>query len=699
MFGFTKSSAGPSEPPDWRRLLALLEATDERAAIRRSFPDDGSESFLAALRRVEPEAAEAVIAAGQAWHGAAELVKHPVIAIAGMLNSGKTSLVASFLSPAGRARTLRGVGNAQGTHRFVLWLPELWRKDPWLWDLLLARLGEALGNVPELLAETPEGAHRQYGNCDGGSKSLSIPLVATDPALDQAGVGLLDCPDIVSDETLGLGSPADRRRLLGRAATLCSAFLVVASSEQCRDMTLGELLRIAEELMPGVPRMLAVNKVRSREQLPHQVCQTFRPLMRQYQVESIYVAYDFDVPNNAPFVPRKLHDSVAPRIDPKDPLPIFFAVSENPDDNPPAQWSGERLLASLPKRLDRGELFERFRAALEANLRVAIWDRGRARILEGIASQQQRQREAQACLTSVALEVFAQRGDGGEIERLRLHQNQRIVDQLTAAFAETAPWYARWSVGLNNKYRRVVGGAGDWFRKWLPTRALEDKAEALRGQFRRGEYGSLMTPEKLKTLIRRHADAHPIAHWDESAPWDEACQAAIHRYERDDFTAFDPYELERACSDLWGKVSWFEKGKLTTIPLVVMLTSFSAVLMLPLDMGAMVLASASVSELLAAGGLTAAASIWAGGKTTSLVEQQAAKQQFVDLVAVLCDAFGVARESRLPKLRIGKSDMSLPAPQIKVRPGVGPALPIETWSPVFEAELRKSLELSESATG
>lgn len=699
MFGLSNSSAGPSEPPDWPRLLALLEATDERAAIRRTFPTTGAASFLTTLRRIDPLAADELIGAGNAYRGAAELVKHPVIAIAGMLNSGKTSLVSTFLSPTGRARSLRGVGNAQGTHRFVLWLPERWRTEPGLWDLLMARLADTLGNQPEPLDEKPSGAHRQYGNLDGHSSSLAVPLVATDPALDLAGVGLLDCPDIVSDEALGLGSPADRRRLLGRAATLCSAFLVVASAEQCRDTTLGELLRLSEELMPGIPRMLAVNKVKSREQLPHQVHQTFRPLMQQYKVESLYAAYDFDLPGNSPYIPRQLHDSLAPEIQADDPLPIFFAVSENPDDNPPGRCTGDRLLASLPKRLDRGELFERFRAALEANLRSAIWDRGRCIILAELAARERHQRDARACLTNVALEVFAQRGDTGEIERLRLHQNQRIVDQLTATFANTAPWYARWSVGLNNQYRRVVGGAGDWFRKWLPTRALEDKAESLRGQFRRGEYGSLMTPEKLKTLIRRHAEAHPIVHWDEEAPWDEACRTAIHRYERDDFTSLDPYELERACRDLWGKVSWFEKGKLTTVPLVVMLTSFSAVLMLPIDMGAMVLASASISELLAAGGLTAAASIWAGGKTTSLVEQQAAKQQFVDLIAVLCDAFGVAREQQPPRLRVSKSEITLPAPRITVRPGVDGdrrTLPIEQWSPQFETLLRRELGLTAS---
>jgi GTP1/Obg family GTP-binding protein len=124
MFGTGKSNGVRSVDVDWRKLTGLLEATDQRAAVKQSFPDVGQESFMSALRRIDPPTASEVMTAGNAWQGATELVSYPVIAIAGMLNSGKTSLVSTFLSPQGRTRTLRGVGNAQGTHRFVLWLPQ-----------------------------------------------------------------------------------------------------------------------------------------------------------------------------------------------------------------------------------------------------------------------------------------------------------------------------------------------------------------------------------------------------------------------------------------------------------------------------------------------------------------------------------------------------------------------------------------------
>ncbi len=220
MFGFRKSRAAPLASPDWPALRALLENDAEQAPVTRVFPSAASESFLTALRRVDPSAAAAVLEAGNQLHRAVELVQYPVVAIAGMLNSGKTSLVATFLSPEGRARTLRGVGHAQGTHRFVLWLPEKWKADAELWSLLLARLGEALGSAPELLDTDPAVAHQQYNNRDHNRGALSVPLVATDPGLDRAGLGLLDCPDIVSDESLGLRTAATTGTARTRRHTL-----------------------------------------------------------------------------------------------------------------------------------------------------------------------------------------------------------------------------------------------------------------------------------------------------------------------------------------------------------------------------------------------------------------------------------------------------------------------------------------------
>ena len=608
MFGLGRSDK--AETIDWASLHSLLEDDDRRAAVHQSYPSDSRESYLSALKRLDPQLESDVLSAGRRLHSAAQLVNWPTVAIAGMLNSGKTSLVATFLSEKGRSRTLRGDNNDQGTHRFVLWLPAAWQNDSDLWGLLMSRIGDAVGQPPEMLAENPEQAHRQYSNRNGNADALQVPLVATDPGLEAAGIGLLDCPDIVSDESFGLGSPQIRREILGRAATLCSAFMVVTSAESSRDQALGNLMRIASDLMPGIPRLLAVNKIRPR-QTPDQVLETFGPLARVHGIETVYAAYDFDVPASRPYIPAS-DEVVAAALEPDaDPLPVFFSLSKNPDDNPPASISSDRLLSSLPLTLDRLQLFEKFRVALELSLRTAIWDIGFKTIDNHADQSIARTDQAQKCLLQTALDFFAHREIGGEVTELRLHQSERIVRQLSESFAATAPWYARWGVRMNTATRRIFGGAGDFIRQLTPTAMARRTADEIKDKFRSGEYGGLMTPERLQRAIESHGGSTSLPHWYgeseilDRVAWDDATEAAISRFERDDFTSLDPRRLDDAVRQMWAEVPMRKKLAAGLTPLAAMLATFGGVLMIPIDFGTShFIAAASIPELLAAAGLT-----------------------------------------------------------------------------------------------
>ncbi len=144
-------------------------------------------------------------------------------------------------------------------------------------------------------------------------------------------------------------------------------------------------------------------------------------------------------------------------------LPVFFSLSADADDNPPAAIGNDRLLSSLPERLDRGQLFEKFRVALESGLRTAVWEDGFAVIDRDAAPDRVTSpTRLEACLLNASLEFFAHRAVGGEVIELRLHQSERIVRQLSESFVATAPWYARWGVRMNAAARRIVGGAGDF---------------------------------------------------------------------------------------------------------------------------------------------------------------------------------------------------------------------------------------------
>jgi hypothetical protein len=115
------------------------------------------------------------------------------------------------------------------------------------------------------------------------------------------------------------------------------------------------------------------------------------------------------------------------------------------------------------------------------------------------------------------------------------------------------------------------------------------------------------------------------------------------------------------------------------------------VLMIPLDFGTTVIASASIPELLGALGLTAYATMWAGGQSTRNVGQQAARQQLADFHAVLCDVFGVARPTSMPAIRVGGASEKLVPSKIIVREAVGPTLPLYRVRDEFRQDLKKIL--------
>jgi hypothetical protein len=666
MFGFGRPDQ-PTAEIRWSQLLPLLEDDDRRAAIQREFPQREHESFLWGLRRVDPEVAEQCIAAGRQLETATPLANFPTLAVAGMLNSGKTSLVTTFLGPAGRRRTLRGDNNSQGTHRFVLWLPASWQSDPEVWGLLLRRIGEALGHAPEMLHDEPERAFAQYNNQGGGVDALSVPLVATDPGLDEHGVGFLDCPDIVSDAAFGRGAPETRRDLLRKAASLCSGFIVVTGAEAIRDKTLGDLLRSASELMPGIPRMLAVNKVRPA-QTPDAVWANTRELASLHGIDEIYVAYDFEIPSAQPFIPRQ--SAQLPGAG-DDSLPCFYRVAAETEHNPPAEISSDRFLTELPKHLETAELFVQVRTALEGRLRDLVWNVGVRRLEEAAREARREAVEIRGLMLDACLDFFARRHPGGQIAELRLHQSERIIRQLTGAFAEAAPWYARIGMRMNSRFRKIWGGASDFVARFAPSKIAESAAESAKEKIRLGKQGSLLNAERLKDALLLRIDLTRLPAIPDADRLVSRGQQAIERFDDEDFTSLDSSRLQTAVEEVWRRMPVTKKMKAGLTPLAIVFAAFGAALMVPIDFGGSgVLLAASIKELLLAAGVSLAGVAWGGGLVLVDIEQQAARQQLSNFLAVLCDSLGIPRadkETNPVTLTVGDQQVQLPAPTVTRR--------------------------------
>ena len=669
MFG-SKQRKKPAEL-DWPHLLALLESEDDRAAVERLFPQPRNESYLATLRSVDARLAAESVALGRQVETGARLAEFPTLAIAGMLNSGKTSLVASMLSPTGHARTLRGVANRHGTHRFVLWLPASWREEPELWKLLLEDFGNAVGHAPELLAEDPEEAHQQYNNRTGGADALGVPLVATDPALNELRVGLLDCPDIVSDEVFGVGSPEQRRDLLGKAATFCSAFLIVSTPSMARDRTLGEILHTVSDLMPGVPRYLAVNKIRDRQ--IDDVLESFEPQSSKFDVKRVYGAYDFEIPACRELIPNTT-DKRAPD---DTPMPVFFEIDKDRSKNVAGTISSQRMLSQLPAELERPEASDRFLLGRHAALRRVLLDKGMALIEKQAEESERLSTRAQKTMLDTTISLFTKTEAGGKITEVRMHQSERIIRQMADAFCEAAPWYARWGVRINTFIQKRARAASDLLKQYTPTAVTEKYAESIKKKFTTKKVGHLVDPEELDLALRRFGAALTLPHWfaETTEPqdvkrWERTLQETLRLFDSKDRVQFDEEQLEKVAAEMWAQIPRHKKLAYGLTPLAAMLATFGSVLMIPFDFGtsSFMIANASIVELLAAAGLTAFSAYWAGGKSAQTLSTQAAVEQMALFYVILCRQIGVDTGTPLPRVQIKQSSFQFPSTDLAELP-------------------------------
>ena len=227
-----------------RELMAACDAAvDDGQAIP---PEGGfSQAFKARLESIQQ---------------AARLERTPIVGVCGTLNSGKSTVVAGFLSEAGSRRVLVGQLAKEGTHRFVFWLPESWRGNG-LGAVVEEMIKSQTGAVPEMLSDNRDEAAAQYNAACDRVRQFNIPLVAYDPALDVGGIALLDCPDIQRslDESVSESTAHLRLERLQTIAPLCSAFVVVASMQQAGDEDIGKVFGVLDNAASRAPLYFVLN--------------------------------------------------------------------------------------------------------------------------------------------------------------------------------------------------------------------------------------------------------------------------------------------------------------------------------------------------------------------------------------------------------------------------------------------------------
>ena len=623
----------------------------------------------------------------------------PIVAVLGLLNAGKSSLVSTYLSDENRQRILVGAGNAQGTHRFVLWLPESWRNEPTLWLSIQERLKTVFGCDSEPLSSNSDQAIAQYNDTtprqwiDAAGierlrETIEIPLVATDPQLDRWGLALMDCPDVqtgflpnrlfsTNANTLfheQSQSIADARLdVLANAAPLCSAFVVVLPANAMHEQTVSRLLRVLADRMPSVQQILAVNRVPRRYETS-EIHTELKTLYGSHAISRHYMAYGFDGPQQRDRLPpapdgcRESDDS---------PLPLFFRIDKHPITQPPLPIPNDDWLLNIGSQLDKRGLFEDVLSSTTSKLALHVRrsiDNSRAIIRELSAVTASLQSSvANACLD------FSTDRSATSSTIIQLQVSRQIIQQVSASLERTAPWWAmpgRWTARLAETSKASLATATTWLQipRWFSGKT-EAVGRWIRSRWSSGESGKIVTADALLYHLQQHDtrgdlgldnDVHDSLNRQKVLA---ACQRAIDRFQKESLIQLDDQQLDQFTADMWSKMPISKRLITGFAPAGILFAPLLAVVMVPLDFGgSAVLLFASMKELLLAGAAGVGLVMAGADSMPQIAESEAAWQQLGDLYAVLCDELGLQRpkESQMPTVFHGSQSRCMSVSRIPI---------------------------------
>ena len=610
------------------------------------WPDDGKSLTL--FRALESAGHKSLATelgrAAQSLVAAQSMLGQPIIAVTGQLNAGKSSVVASFLSAAGRARVPRGESSSTGTHRFVYWVPSTWLDDPTKKRTLLDLLETAHSGGVEFLDEDPTHAAQQYASGRDHLDQLAIPIVAADPALDDIGVALLDCPDIQTHDADGAEQSANPRlEFLAAAARVCSAFLVVWSRAAIRDRLLESMLATLRARMASAPLYLLINMIRPEEGQPEKTLDDsdLTRLLDRFQITSPHVfgAFDFAVEKSddqlgwREFTPPHLVERFVANYDAdRSKLPQFYTLAEG--------VQSKSDLLTLPGRLGIAALQQTkindHRTELEKLITAA-----RHALREWLRVSTTRITSTHAGLLEFCVGMMTDRSTG---DPLQIPSSQ-FAAALHESFIRTAPLPLRLSLKLARPFDRALARAKGFFSKLSFKGNLKDIEGSIRDNL---QFGSLKIANSDSLAREMHAQRWCPAELGEPQ-LNEAWRTIIQNFRDHPIEKFDQKSLDTMSASLWKGFSGWKKLTIGARAILGALGSAAAlggVITAAVDGGATIYAATAISSFIHGGsalivaiGGTAAA--WVGFRK-ELIDKNTLPY-LSRLFAFSCDAFGLPR--------------------------------------------------------
>lgn len=592
--------------------------------LRETWPAVRDLAFLPALREEATDRARDLELAHDFLTG---LLRVPIIAVAGLLNAGKSSLVASFLEPGGRARVLRGLQRASGTHRFTLWCPGAWESDPSFRSSLEALLHSVFGAAPEGLAQARDAAHEQQRD----RARLAVPLLAFDRGLDAHGMCLLDCPDIQRREE-GEGAGSRRRRaVLEAAGRLCSAVFVVLPRSELEVEQVAEVL----DALPRAQRVLLVNLCSA--ETPAAIAAEARAAWGDIAT-SIYVAYDFRHRGYESWTPAWDPNLRLPDTAPTDAaVPCFFAVAGSDPAHSPASVVPGRSLAAFAATMAPARLLQERQRALLDDLRRRVVVGGE--FLAGrVRADQESVEAAAALLQEEFLRLLERDGD------LRIKLDPALIEDFATSIRRTAPWDLKPFLWMSHKaamalqairsvVRGVAGGIHERIRE-EGRRISEVLADS------RVDADRIADGLRLWSAARRQAR--------DRAFWLPVAERILQRFREEDGGRLPAGEWDERARDLWREVPVW---RARTAVLTTMMIALAAVAVLSVAGGPILVAlgiksaalTVTVKELLVVIGLGSIAQGEAARRLDDWLRERVGARQRSDLVAIAFDEVGLPR--------------------------------------------------------
>ena len=570
--------------------------------------------------------------------------KGPIIGVAGLVNSGKSSFVKSFLSRQGAQRVLCGEHEENGTQRFVLWMPEKWYQNSCVFEILKEQLESIYGSSYEYLHTSPDRAHAQYNGGGQISERFTTPLIAFDSGLNEYGFALLDCPDFEREHPgiEGHNSAGFRRNILEKSSKLMSAVVVIADRPQVSG---GSLEKILDDIpsLKSKPKFFLINMIKPKEKI-HALYDDkgIKKVMDSLSISDIYIAYDYHANNAENFIPDSFNEYGSDINS-----PVFFKVDKIPYLNQRNYINDERHIIKSMQGLDGTELLHRHIEETNQNLENNI-DEIKKSVEEILLMSEKKIERMKKCLIDIVNnEIFKYKDIS--------FYNKSAETQIYESIKNTAPIWAKplmYQSNVNSKLRESWKKINLYLnpKRWIQKELNFNLSNSIL------KNKKVITPENL-TIISRDYDFMPkyISGNQINEAWTKVLKSIEYAEVK-----LDENILEEFGKTVWNNMNKMQKTRLVTATPASLVLGLGSLAFIPFDLGA---SSAiyiyTVPEVATAAGIGILTSNLSARKLNSVLQKDIYKQ-IKDVIKVnTLDTFGLPRENNKSFYNISKNPVSV----------------------------------------